>query len=165
VDFEEFVAQSRIRLLRFAGAVSGDARLADDVVSEALGHAFELWDRVGAVANPHAYVRKMVLNEYLAWWRRARRVAVRPDMSELVAPVEDHAEAQADRDQLMVELRRLPDKQRAAAPNLAPEPGFGRRVAPLRGQLSRGETSRSGAPESAGFIGNRPVNARRIPAR
>ena len=114
MEFEDYVAQRRKALCRFAGVLCGDPRLADELVADTLGNAFERWDKVSRTDNLHAYVRRMLLNEYLSWRRRAARMAVRPDVTDLVAPVADHADAHAEQQQLLVELRLLPDKQRAA---------------------------------------------------
>jgi RNA polymerase sigma factor (sigma-70 family) len=70
--------------------------------------------RGGGLEHPHAYVRKIVLTEYLGWRRRSQRLAVRADLTDLIAAVPDHADAHADRAQLAAEIRRLPPKQRAA---------------------------------------------------
>jgi RNA polymerase sigma-70 factor (sigma-E family) len=113
VDFAEYVKHRHQALCRFAGVLSGDPRLADELVADVLGNAYERWARIGELENPHAYVRKMVVNEYLGWRRRAARTAVRPEIHELVQPVADHADAHAERQQLLGELRRLPPKQRA----------------------------------------------------
>jgi RNA polymerase sigma-70 factor (sigma-E family) len=114
VDFAEYVKDRHQALCRFAGVLSGSPALADDLVADVLGNAYERWPRIGGLENPHAYVRKMVVNEYLSWRRRAARTAVRPEMHELVEPVADHADAHADRHRLLGELRQLPPKQRAA---------------------------------------------------
>jgi RNA polymerase sigma-70 factor (sigma-E family) len=114
VEFEEYVAQRYRSLCRFAGVLSGDPVLAEEVVADALATAFEQWDRIRCADSPHAYVRKMVLNEYLRWRRRSARMAVRRDVAELLAPVADHADAHADQQRLLVEMRGLPAKQRAA---------------------------------------------------
>ena len=112
--FEEYVAQRRTALCRFAGVLSGDPALADEIVADVLGVAYERWERIGRVENPHAYVRRMIVNEYLGWRRRAMRTAVRSDVGDLLAPARDHAEAHAEHSELVDELRRLPAKQRAA---------------------------------------------------
>jgi RNA polymerase sigma-70 factor (sigma-E family) len=114
VRFEEYVAQRRRGLCRFAGVLSGDAGLADEIVADVLGVAYERWERIGQLDNPHAYVRRMIVNEYLGWRRRALRTAVRSDVGDLIAPAGDHAETHAVHSQLVDELRRLPAKQRAA---------------------------------------------------
>ena len=114
MDFAEYVKDRHQTLCRFAGVLSGDPALADDVVADVLGNAYERWSRIGELENPHAYVRKMVVNEYLSWRRRAVRTAVRAELHELVEPVADHADVHADRHELLGELRQLPPKQRAA---------------------------------------------------
>lgn len=114
VDFEQYVAQRRPALFRFAVVLCGDPVLADDVVSDTLGRAYERWAQVGAADHVHAYLRRMVLNEYLSLRRRAARTAVRDDVGDLLPPVADPADAHAARHELVAELRRLPAKQRAA---------------------------------------------------
>jgi RNA polymerase sigma-70 factor (sigma-E family) len=114
VDLDEYVRRRRPALFRFAVVLAGDPVLAEDVLADALARATEHWPQVSAADNVHAYVRKMVLNEYLGWRRRAARVAVRSDIGDLLAPAADHAEAHAEHAQLAAELRRLPPKQRAA---------------------------------------------------
>lgn len=114
MDFEDYVARHRRALFRFAAVLCGSPRLAEDVVSDALGAAFERWERIGGLEHPHAYVRKMVLTGYLGWRRRAQRLAVRADLTDLVPAAPDHADAHADRAHLAAEIRRLPPKQRAA---------------------------------------------------
>ena len=117
MQFAEFMQQRHTSLLRFAGALCADPRLADEVVSDALGIAFEHWDRIVDLEYPYAYVRKIVLNEYLSWRRRSARTAVRsqlPEHADTDSSIADHAEATTDRQLLADELRRLPHKQRAA---------------------------------------------------
>jgi RNA polymerase sigma-70 factor (sigma-E family) len=114
VHLEDYVAQQRGALLRFAVVLSGNAVLAEDLVADALDTAFERWDRIAALAQPHAYVRRMLLNEYLDWRHRARRTQVSADLAELLAPIADHAQQHAEQAALAVELQKLPRRQRAA---------------------------------------------------
>lgn len=114
MDFDHYVAERRHALFRFAVVLTGDPILADDVVADALVSAYENWARVSNADNVHAYVRKIVLNEYLSWRRLAARTAVRSDVADLLEPEADHAEQHAVHHQLVVEMRRLPPKQRAA---------------------------------------------------
>jgi RNA polymerase sigma-70 factor (sigma-E family) len=114
VELAQYVIERRTALFRFAVVLTGDPVLADEIVSDAIAKAFEQWTRVSAADNVHAYVRRMVLNEFLGWRRRAARVAVRSDVAELVAPVADHAAAHAEQQRMVDELRLLPPKQRAA---------------------------------------------------
>ena len=70
MEFTEYVAGHRRALYRFAVVLTGDVTLADDIVADALGRAFEKWALVQGSTNVHAYVRRMVVNEYLGWRRR-----------------------------------------------------------------------------------------------
>ena len=114
MDFDSYVAGHRRALLRFAAVLAADPGQADDVVAEALARAFERWEQVSAADNMHAYVRRMVLNEYLGTKRKLGRLSLHADLSELVPAAPDHADAHADHVRLAGELRRLPPQQRAA---------------------------------------------------
>jgi RNA polymerase sigma-70 factor (sigma-E family) len=115
VEFTEYVAGHRRALYRFAVVLTGDVTLADDVVADTLGRAFEKWPLVQESTNVHAYVRRMVVNEYLGWRRRMEvHLRLRVELVDLPDPRSDHSSGLADRDQLVAELRRLPVKQRAA---------------------------------------------------
>jgi RNA polymerase sigma-70 factor (sigma-E family) len=113
VDFDDYVVRNRRALKRFATVLSGQTWLADDLVADVLGRAFERWDRIGAVADPHAYVRRMIVNDYLSWGRRLARVTPR---AEIRTPesVSDRAQEHAERDAMITRLAALPRKQRAA---------------------------------------------------
>jgi RNA polymerase sigma factor (sigma-70 family) len=114
VQFEDYVDQRRAALLRFAAVLSGDPVLAEDLVAEVLATAFERWARIGVIENPHAYVRRMLVNEYLDTRDRSRRNDIAADLARLAAPVADHAQHIVEHAALAVELQRLPRKQRAA---------------------------------------------------
>lgn len=110
--FEEFAATRLPALLRFAVVLTGSRASAEDVVQEVLMRANARWRRIGQLDNPEAYVRRMVVNEYISTRRRWGRMVPTAD----VDPghrVPDPATAQADRDALQAELRRLPPRQRA----------------------------------------------------
>ncbi len=72
-DFDEWVVARGPALLRLARVLTGNAAEADDLVQEALAKAWPRWSRIGAMADPAAYVRRMVVNEHTSWWRRFRR--------------------------------------------------------------------------------------------
>lgn len=72
-DFEEWVAARGPGLLRLARLLTGNAAEADDIVQEALSRAWPRWSRIAAMADPDAYVRRMVVNAHTSWWRRFRR--------------------------------------------------------------------------------------------
>ena len=114
MEFGEYVARQRPALMRFATILSSQTWLAEDVVSDVLGRAFERWDRISQLAEPHAYVRRMVVNEYLSWHRRRARTAPHPDIVFDTAQVEDGTDERAEREAMIQRLAQLPPKQRAA---------------------------------------------------
>ena len=112
-DFATYVARQRPALMRFATVLTGQTWLADDLVSDVLGRAYERWERISSVAEPHAYVRRMVVNEYLSWHRRLARTAPRADVGHDTA-VGDGTYEHAERNAMLQRLSRLPRRQRAA---------------------------------------------------
>lgn len=114
MDFATYVARQRPALLRFATVLTSQPWLADDIVSDVLGRAYERWDRIEPLAEPHAYVRQMIVNEYLSWRRRLARTSPRADLEAAMAEVADDAEVHAERDAMMRRLAALPRRQRAA---------------------------------------------------
>lgn len=113
MEFDEYMRTQRRALMRFATVLCGQTWLADDLVSNVLGRAYERWDRIGTLAEPHAYVRRMLVNEHLSWRRRLRPVrAIVVDEDE--PAVADGTDAHAERDVMIARLSRLPTKQRVA---------------------------------------------------
>ena len=111
--FEEFAATRLPAVLRFAGVLTADRALAEDVVQEVLIRASKRWDRLQTLDEPERYVRKMIVNEYLSWRRRNWRLlpagtAIETDGRE--SP--DYASEHAERDALLAELGKLPRRQR-----------------------------------------------------
>ncbi len=109
-DFDEFYAATHQRTVQQVYALLGDLEEARDVTQEAYAKAWDDWSRVGAMADPQAWVRTV------AWRRGANRLrhlrvaarhrllrspppATRPHLSTLV---------------LVDALRRLPPDQRRA---------------------------------------------------
>ena len=112
--FEEFAAARLPAVLRFAGVLTGDRGLAEDVVQEVLIRAHRRWPQIAELDRPEMYVRKMVVNEYLSWRRRSWRLipAGSPgEVDDRLAP--DHALEHAERTALLAELHKLPRRQRA----------------------------------------------------
>lgn len=111
--FEAYVEHQRQSLFRFAVVLCGDPVLAEDILSDVLGRAYERWNQVSAADNVHAYVRRMIVNEYLGWWRRIARTTPVADVSDLLAATPDHADRLAERSAIVDELAKLPRRQRA----------------------------------------------------
>lgn len=112
MEFAEYVARQRPALMRFATVLTCRTWLAEDLVSDVLGRAFERWERISGMAEPHAYVRRMVVNEYLSWRRRLTRTSPRAEVEPMAIP--DGADERAERDAMIRRLASLPRKQRAA---------------------------------------------------
>jgi RNA polymerase sigma-70 factor (sigma-E family) len=117
--FEEWVDAHSPALARFALLVVGDQAGADDALQEALSRAYPRWDRIVRADNPNAYVRRMIVNAHISWWRRARRRET-PFAGPLDtgasdgAAVAEASEGLADADELWALCLGLPQKQRAA---------------------------------------------------
>ncbi|GIG68142.1 SigE family RNA polymerase sigma factor [Phytomonospora endophytica] len=107
----EFVAARGAALSRTAFLLCGDHAAAQDLAQEALVKTARHWNRVKD-GNPEAYVRKVMVNHHLSWWRRRGRhehtMAVPP------APLaEDETGPVADRLAMRAALAGLPPRQRA----------------------------------------------------
>ncbi len=108
-DFEQFMAAALPGLLRFGHVLTGDAHRAEELVQSALVKTYQRWARLDH-DQPHAYVRRAMVNTYTSWWRRARREAAWPADYDLPAT---EAAPYADRDLAMRALALLPPRQRA----------------------------------------------------
>src|SRR5579875_3610602 len=113
MDYTDYVAAHRRALLRFATVLTSQTWLADDLVTDVLGKAYERWDRIGSMDEPNAYVRRMIVNEYLSWRRRLARTLPRARV-EPNTVVSDGTNDHAERDEMLHRLARLPKRQRAA---------------------------------------------------
>jgi RNA polymerase sigma-70 factor (sigma-E family) len=99
-------------LFLFAVVLCSDPVAAEDLVQDVLGRAFERWAQVSAADKVNAYVRRMVVNEYLSRRRRSRLVP-REDIGELLAADPDPAGEYVEREAMLADLARLPRRQRA----------------------------------------------------
>jgi len=112
VTFDEFAATRLDAVLRFAVVLTNDRGLAEDVVQEVLIRAYQRWTQIAEMEHPEAYVRRMVVNEFLSWRRKWARYIPKADV-EPDARQPDHAEAHAERSALLAEVVKLPRRQRA----------------------------------------------------
>ena len=119
VTFENFAVARLPSLLRYAIVLTGNRDLAQDVVQEVLARAQVKWRRISEAESPEAYVRRMVLNEYLSWrrsWaaRNVHAVGERlVDLDEARGGGGDHADGVVEADELWNRLAVLGRKQRA----------------------------------------------------
>ncbi|TDV46990.1 SigE family RNA polymerase sigma factor [Actinophytocola oryzae] len=114
MEFAEYVERQRPALMRFATVLTCRTWLAEDVVGDVLGRAFEQWDRISAMDRPNAYVRRMIVNEYLSWHRRLARTMPRAEVVPDRTEYGDGSDERAERDAMIRRLAGLPRKQRAA---------------------------------------------------
>ena len=112
--FEEFLAARLPAVLRFAAVLTGDRASAEDAVQDAMIRAHARWSMISQLDRPEFYVRKMIVNEFLAARRRTWRLVPAgrsTDLDDRITP--DHADGLADRAVLIAELGKLPPRQRA----------------------------------------------------
>ncbi|WP_395297857.1 SigE family RNA polymerase sigma factor [Kitasatospora hibisci] len=111
-DFEEFVAARSPRLLRMAWLLTGDAHLAEDLLQTALAKVWPKWDKI-AIDRPEAYVRRVLVNSHVSWWRRRWHGELPhgelPEPPTQADPFEDVVVGQV----LAAAVRALPPRQRA----------------------------------------------------
>ncbi|HEX6357228.1 SigE family RNA polymerase sigma factor [Actinophytocola sp.] len=145
MEFAEYVTRQRPALMRFATVLTCQTWLAEDLVTDVLGRAFERWDRISVMAQPNAYVRRMVVNDYLSWRRRLARSSPRADVEPATEGLSDGADERAERDAMIRRLGGLPRKQRAAVvlryyaglPDEEIAAELGCKVTTVRSQISR----------------------------
>jgi RNA polymerase sigma-70 factor (sigma-E family) len=99
-------------LLRHAAVITGDRALAEDVVQEVLARAHAKWRHISRTEHPEAYLKKMIVNEYLSWRRRWSRVQPVESVPDMLPDAPDHASRHAEREALRAEMARLPRHQR-----------------------------------------------------
>ncbi|MEV6266344.1 SigE family RNA polymerase sigma factor [Kribbella sp. NPDC051936] len=112
-SLDEVVRSTEHRLLRLGLMLSGSRHNAEDLVQSVLARAHRQWERIGGLEYPEAYLRTMVVNEYLGWRRLLKNREV-PLAEPIERPTDDDLGArQAQRDATWRLLTRLPRKQRA----------------------------------------------------
>ncbi|HEY7070141.1 MAG TPA: sigma-70 family RNA polymerase sigma factor [Acidimicrobiales bacterium] len=98
---EDVYRDQRLGLVRLAFLLTGTRDQADDIVQTAFEAAQPRWDELD---DPLAFLRRVVVNQAKDLHRRRYRRRARPE-----PPVTHIPEI----DEIWVELRRLPDRQRA----------------------------------------------------
>jgi RNA polymerase sigma-70 factor (sigma-E family) len=107
--FKEFVETRYMDLLRIGFLLTGSAHDAEDLVQGSLVKLMRRWDRVD---TPYAYMRRIMVNQHVTWWRRVvRRETVTDDLPELATG--DAADGVVQRQELNAALRSLAPRTRA----------------------------------------------------
>jgi len=113
MDFHEYVYARGPALMRLACLLTGDRLRAEDLVQEVLVSAYTKWHRISAADRPDVYVRRMLVNANISWWRRLTNREVTIDAVPDRRGDGDHEQVVADRDAMWRLVRALPPKQRA----------------------------------------------------
>jgi RNA polymerase sigma-70 factor (sigma-E family) len=85
-SFEDFVRGRTAALSRIAYLLTGDHHLAEDLVQQALLRVASRWSALVARGDPDAYVRRVMYNQHVSWWRRREPPAVRHQAPYAAAP-------------------------------------------------------------------------------
>ncbi|MFN8168687.1 MAG: SigE family RNA polymerase sigma factor [Candidatus Nanopelagicales bacterium] len=111
-DFESYVVARRAQLRRTAYLLCGDWHRAEDVVQDTLARLYVHWRRASRAHDVDAYVRRSLVNTYLAEgrrpWRRERSTADVPETA-----YADESGTSDSRDELRRALAGLGPSQRA----------------------------------------------------
>ena len=116
-DFEDFVRAAAPSLTRVAYVLSGNAHTAEDLLQTALLKTHNAWARIAGMDHREAYVRQIIVREYLSWRRRksfseipVEEIGI--DRRDPTSP--DPLDRIAETDAMWRLLDGLPRKQRAA---------------------------------------------------
>ncbi len=110
-SFGDFVARREASLLRTAYLLTGDRGHAEDLVQTALLKTYRHWNRVSAVDEPMAYVRRVLVTTHTSWRRRLSSTElVLEDVPDRLPPDAGVAEPEVE---LRTALGGLPSKMRA----------------------------------------------------
>ncbi|MBV2152654.1 SigE family RNA polymerase sigma factor [Kitasatospora sp. SUK 42] len=110
-EFRAFAGSAWSRLLRTAYLLAGERYGAEDLVQQSLERAYVAWGRVRAADDPHAYVRRILINEHARRFRRRLTEHLVHDVPDRPAPAGDDPD---DRAVLLTALGALPPRQRQA---------------------------------------------------
>jgi RNA polymerase sigma-70 factor (sigma-E family) len=115
-DFDGFVRANVDGLVRTAHMIVWDLKDAEDLVQDCLFKVARRWSRVGAMDDPLAYTRRVLV--HLALRQAGRRARRRAELE--ATPAQEVADAAAalvgleTREELLEALSQLPPRQRAA---------------------------------------------------
>ena len=106
-----FVEEHWDRYLRLARLLTADRHRGEDLLQDCLVKLYVHWRRAAARGDPHAYLRRMLVNGNVSRWRRQHREYLVGQPPERPDPAASHDES--PRHELRRALLSLPDRQRA----------------------------------------------------
>jgi len=109
---EGLVSTRGLALTRFAYVLCGDAHLADDLVQTAFERTLVRWRRAGVADRPEAYLRRVIVREFISLRRRRSASEVRTPSPPDTAQV-SQGDTAGTRDVVWRHLTALPARQRA----------------------------------------------------
>jgi RNA polymerase sigma-70 factor (sigma-E family) len=110
IEYVAFVEANWDRYLRLARLLTGDRHRGEELLQDCLVRLYVRWRRVAGRGDPHPYLRRMLVNGNVSWWRSRRReqlVEIPPERETPVVIGHEHHE------DLRQALLRLPYRQRA----------------------------------------------------
>ena len=114
-DFDAYVRATGRQHKRLAYLLTGDLHDAEDLLQAAYAKMYPHWSKVRTYDVPDAYLRRVMVSLRTSWWRRSRnREWSVPDLSAHASHLADPAGGIVESQHLLVALRALPDRQRAA---------------------------------------------------
>ncbi|MEV1073326.1 SigE family RNA polymerase sigma factor [Micromonospora parva] len=113
MTFEEYVSSRGPALVRLARLLTGDEHRAEDLAQDVLSQAYVQWRRIARADRPDVYVRRMLVNANISWWRRRSSRELVVDTFAERAHRGDLGGEAADRDEMWRLILDLPDRQRA----------------------------------------------------
>src|SRR6185437_14705488 len=110
VDYVAFVEANWDRYLRLARLLTGDRDRGEELLQDSLVRLYVRWRRAAISGDVHAYLRRILVNGNINWWRRRR-------WEQLVDTAPEHADPAATIREPPEDVRRallrLPHRQRA----------------------------------------------------
>lgn len=111
IQFTRFVTETSPRLLRTAWLLTSHREQAQDLTQLAFAKTFAAWRRL-RIGDAEAYARRVMVNSYIDWWRRAPwRERPTEQLPEQLA-VPDHARTIDERTALAAALAQLSRRER-----------------------------------------------------
>ncbi|WP_410819986.1 sigma factor [Micromonospora sp. 050-3] len=86
-SYVAFVEVAWQRHIRLAMLLSGDRWRAEELLQDSLVKVYERWRRLSRLGDPHAYLRRALVNNHTSAWRRRRRESLFADVPDRAAAV------------------------------------------------------------------------------